>query len=413
MTDRILDRELKKGSAELLILALRRAATPARLRDQPADRTTLERRPPLQGSVALPAPLSPRASWMDRRELGRESGTAPAALLPAHAQRAKSTCRAEPRRGPGSSRPSSASLRCAHAYWKAILTRRLAERRVDRSITCRRSRTVGAPRRLLPIADRARRPVRGCRRACGRSWRATRRSSANCAGPSAPARPRHRSSEPTHARDGSAASGRMSATPQKLLRRSRDSRRSPWSRWPSGSAPTPRFFDNQRRHAAAAALSRASPARADLGKQRRARLASVVDVGAELPRLPRADHDVRRDRRERRPDLHDDGHRWSRIVRGNRVTAEFLPVLGVLPAIGRNFTADEDRPGGECAPRFSLTDSGYAGSARIDPLWVKPFRSTERTIWSWASCLRRSNGEPRICWCRWLRIPTATATTIG
>ena len=41
------------------------------------------------------------------------------------------------------------------------------------------------------------------------------------------------------------------------------------------------------------------------------------------------------------------------IVRGNRVTAEFLPVLGVLPAIGRNFAADEDRPGGERARRDS------------------------------------------------------------
>ena len=101
------------------------------------------------------------------------------------------------------------------------------------------------------------------------------------------------------------------------------------------------------------------------------------------------------------------------IVRGNRVTAEFLPVLGVLPAIGRNFTADEDRPGGNV--RAAILTDGF---------WLRRFGSDRsivgRTIpldgadyWSWASCLRRSNGELRICWCRWLRIPTATATTIG
>lgn len=34
------------------------------------------------------------------------------------------------------------------------------------------------------------------------------------------------------------------------------------------------------------------------------------------------------------------------VLREVLVTADFLPALGVLPAIGRNFTADEDRPGG-------------------------------------------------------------------
>ena len=45
------------------------------------------------------------------------------------------------------------------------------------------------------------------------------------------------------------------------------------------------------------------------------------------------------------------------IVRGTRVTAEFLPVLGVLPAIGRNFAADEDRPGGNV--RVAILTDGF------------------------------------------------------
>jgi putative ABC transport system permease protein len=35
------------------------------------------------------------------------------------------------------------------------------------------------------------------------------------------------------------------------------------------------------------------------------------------------------------------------VIRGESVTAEFLPVLGVSPAVGRNFLPDESRPGGD------------------------------------------------------------------
>ena len=34
------------------------------------------------------------------------------------------------------------------------------------------------------------------------------------------------------------------------------------------------------------------------------------------------------------------------VVRASRVTVDFLPALGIAPALGRNFTPDEDRPGG-------------------------------------------------------------------
>ena len=101
----------------------------------------------------------------------------------------------------------------------------------------------------------------------------------------------------------------------------------------------------------------------------------MFDVGAELPRLPRADHRLRRDRREQPAKLHDDGHDGAEIVRGNRVTAEFLPVLGVLPAIGRNFAAEEDRPGGTVHAAI-LTDGFWRRRfARSAPSSVTTFRS--------------------------------------
>ena len=88
MTDPILDRERKKGSAELLILAL----VEPRPRHGYEISQLIEQRSngDLRFKVAsLFRSLPPRAARMDRRDLGRESGPAPAALLPAHAKRAK------------------------------------------------------------------------------------------------------------------------------------------------------------------------------------------------------------------------------------------------------------------------------------------------------------------------------------
>ena len=40
------------------------------------------------------------------------------------------------------------------------------------------------------------------------------------------------------------------------------------------------------------------------------------------------------------------GHGEAKMVNGLTATATFLPTLGIAPALGRNFSADEDRPGG-------------------------------------------------------------------
>jgi putative ABC transport system permease protein len=45
------------------------------------------------------------------------------------------------------------------------------------------------------------------------------------------------------------------------------------------------------------------------------------------------------------------------VIRGESVTAEFLPVLGVSPALGRNFLPDENRPGGDA--RVVILGDGF------------------------------------------------------
>jgi predicted permease len=45
------------------------------------------------------------------------------------------------------------------------------------------------------------------------------------------------------------------------------------------------------------------------------------------------------------------------VVRGAAITADFLPVLGVTPALGRNFLPEEDRPGGNT--RVALLTYGF------------------------------------------------------
>src|SRR5574341_452661 len=45
------------------------------------------------------------------------------------------------------------------------------------------------------------------------------------------------------------------------------------------------------------------------------------------------------------------------VVRGAAITADFLPALGVAPALGRNFLPEEDRPGGNV--RVALLAHGF------------------------------------------------------
>jgi predicted permease len=54
-------------------------------------------------------------------------------------------------------------------------------------------------------------------------------------------------------------------------------------------------------------------------------------------------------------------------LNGQRVSASFLPTLGILPARGRNFTADEDLPNGAavCIISHELWQSRFGGRAEI------------------------------------------------
>src|SRR5215475_13348637 len=45
------------------------------------------------------------------------------------------------------------------------------------------------------------------------------------------------------------------------------------------------------------------------------------------------------------------------LIQGTPTTADFLPVLGVSPALGRNFLPEEDRPGGNT--RVALISHGF------------------------------------------------------
>ncbi len=54
------------------------------------------------------------------------------------------------------------------------------------------------------------------------------------------------------------------------------------------------------------------------------------------------------------------------IINGERVTAEFLSVLGVSPALGRNFLTDEDRPGGDVQVTI-LSDGFWKRHFAADP----------------------------------------------
>ena len=103
-------------------------------------------------------------------------------------------------------------------------------------------------------------------------------------------------------------------------------------------------------------LRRARATRPDLREQSRARLAA-----SSPPPIPTSSTGARRRRA---------GRRWPRrgggtvsittdagaeVVARLRVTTDFLPALGISPALGRNFQPEEDRPGGNL-PVAIITD---------------------------------------------------------
>ena len=65
--------------------------------------------------------------------------------------------------------------------------------------------------------------------------------------------------------------------------------------------------------------------------------------------------------------LSSDGGELPELLSGALVSANFLPTLGVEPAAGRNFTADEDQPGGNRAVllSWSLWQRRFGGSQGI------------------------------------------------
>jgi putative ABC transport system permease protein len=70
-------------------------------------------------------------------------------------------------------------------------------------------------------------------------------------------------------------------------------------------------------------------------------------------------------------------HEQSVRVKVAETSANFLRLMGVLPAIGRNFAPDEDLAGRDDG-RSSGTGYGWSFSAAIRARWERPSASTER-----------------------------------
>ena len=75
-------------------------------------------------------------------------------------------------------------------------------------------------------------------------------------------------------------------------------------------------------------------------------------------------------------------------VIGLHASAALLPTLGLEPPLGRNFAADEDRPGGEHVA-LSASASGSGTSTASRPPSARRSRSTARRTRSSACCRRR------------------------
>ena len=243
------DTDLKKGSAELLILALVEAQPRHGYDLSQADRVALAGGGPLQGGLALPAALSPRGARVDPGPLGGEGGAAPAALLPPDRAGAEGARGAPARlrgvRGGRAARSWSQTVsECAAARLEGGDPQ--APRRQRRSVPTRGEEIVDelaqhlddrydelVARRRDPSPPPSRPRSPSSRRAtCAR-----RQASAAAARAGAPANGA-RSSPRRRAAPGPAAATCASACAR--CARARASRPRPCSRWHWGSAPTPR-----------------------------------------------------------------------------------------------------------------------------------------------------------------------------
>ena len=175
------------------------------------------------------------------------------------------------------------------------------------------------------------------------------------------------------------------------LRARRRSRRSPSSRWRSGSAPTARSSRSSTprccgrcRTASPSGWSRSRDG--PTGRRAQLRLAAQ-DAGLE-----RAQPHVRADRRlhaERR--RHGDGRRDGNAETVSRqwVTAEIFGVLGVTPIAGRTFLPTDEQ---QRANVVVLSEAFWRSRFNADPAWsAASFASTASSGPSSASCRRTSS----------------------
>ena len=349
IADRILDRELKKGSAELVILAL----LEARPRHGYEISQVIEQRS--EGAVRFKvASLYPllyrleRRGWIAGHWVEKEGQRRRRYYRLTREGRACSPSSA--RDGGASSPPSTASRRPAMrdlrggalgatAGSNASSTRRCIRRSSRSSAQHLDERYRSLLARGLTAAD--------AERSVLEELETTMRSSASCARAERHCRraPPRRLGEPRRSPASSAAGFRTCA-----MRRARSAQESRLHRrcGPHARARRRRqhrdLLRRQRRDAAAAAVRRARSAGAHLREQPGARLAPVLCLRSELPRLARAGDELGGAGRERRRhSVASTGDAASKSFAALRVTAEFLPALGFSPALGRDFRPEEDR----------------------------------------------------------------------
>ncbi len=117
--------ELKKGTAEVLILSLLEDRSAPRLRTREADREAVGRRAGISRGVALPHAVPVGTARMDRRPLAGKSRPAAAAILQVDCRRPPCAAGAAQERGGNLSARSNAWRRSAMRDWKKYVREHL------------------------------------------------------------------------------------------------------------------------------------------------------------------------------------------------------------------------------------------------------------------------------------------------